>query len=176
MPTYCSFFTIKVLLTLKSKISSRYNPNGRALALTLTCYAPCDRAPPEMYPLKMFQIWGRPHLKQFHRHKIPWNATNAPDGLDPYLFSSSLTFHTFLANDFRIRLVFTFLLILADITLLPMRRFSSRARMMVVPPFDHPRRNQRSRVITNMMLNSLTEFKHLYCPEQWVFHSDRARC
>ena len=34
------------------------NPSGRALALTLACYASCDRAPPEMHPLKMFQILG----------------------------------------------------------------------------------------------------------------------
>ena len=40
-------------------------------------------------------------------------------------------------NDFWMKLVFTILLIPVDSTMLPMRRFLSRARVMVVPPFDH---------------------------------------
>ena len=47
-------------------------------------------------------------------------------------------------KDFCIKLVSTLLLIPADITVLPMRHFLSRARMMVVPPFDHTWRHQRS--------------------------------
>ena len=31
-------------------------------------------------------------------------------------------------------------------------------------------------VITIMTLNSFTEFRNIYCPEQCIFHSDRARC
>ena len=53
-------------------------------------------------------------------------------------------FMIFSKKDFWIKLVFTLLLILADITVLPMRHFSSRARVMVVPSFDHPWRHQRS--------------------------------
>ena len=60
------------------------NPSGRAPALTLAGYAPCDRAPPEMHLLKMFEILGHPHFKQLHGHKIPMNATNLPDRLNLY--------------------------------------------------------------------------------------------
>ena len=116
------------------------NPSGRAPALTLAGYAPCDRAPPEMHPLKMFEILGHPHFKHLHGHKIPMNATNLPDRLNLYIFSLNLSYHSFVSvhdiqqNDFWIKLVFTLLLIPADITVLPMWRFSSRARVMVVPP------------------------------------------
>ena len=48
-------------------------------------------------------------------------------------------------NDFGIKLVFTLLLIPVNSTMLPMQCFSSCARVMVVPPFDHPWRHQRSR-------------------------------
>ena len=52
------------------------NPSGHALALTLARYAPWDRAPPEMHPLKMFEILGHPHFKQLHIHKIFMKAKN----------------------------------------------------------------------------------------------------
>ena len=116
------------------------NPSGRAPALTLAGYAPCDRAPPEMHP----------HFKQLHGHKIPMNATNLPDRLNLYIFSLNLSYHSFVSvHDIQQKrllnkLVFTLLLIPEDITVLPMQRFSSRARVMVVPPFDHPWRHQRS--------------------------------
>ena len=130
------------------------NPSGRALALTLACYASCDRAPPEMHPLKMFEILGHPHFKQLHGHKIPMNATNSPDRLNLYIFILNLSYHSFVSvHDIQQKQLlnkisvyaFTSLLIPADITVLPMRRFPSRARVMVVPPFDHPWRHQRSR-------------------------------
>ena len=73
-----------------------HNPSGRALALTLVCYA-CDRAPPEMHPLKMFEILGHPHLKQLHGHKIPMNATNSPNRLNLYVFSLNLSYHSFVS-------------------------------------------------------------------------------
>ena len=73
------------------------NPSGRALALTLACYAPCDRAPPEMHPLKMFEILGHPHFKQLHGHKIPMNATNLPDRPNLYIFSLNLSYHSFVS-------------------------------------------------------------------------------
>ena len=73
------------------------NPSGRALALTLACYAPCDRAPPEVHPLKMFEILGHPHFQQLHGHKIPMNATNSPDRLNLYFFSLSLSYHSFVS-------------------------------------------------------------------------------
>ena len=74
-----------------------HNPSGRAPALTLAGYAPCDRAPPEMHPLKMFEILGHPHFKQLHGHKIPMNATNLPDRLNLYIFSSNLSYHSFVS-------------------------------------------------------------------------------
>ena len=73
------------------------NPSGRAPALTLAGYAPCDRAPPEMHPLKMFEILGHPHFKQLHGHKIPMNATNLPDRLNLYIFSLNLSYHSFVS-------------------------------------------------------------------------------
>ena len=73
------------------------NPSGRALALTLACYASCDRAPPEMHPLKMFEILGHPHFKQLLGHKIPMNATNSPDRLNLYIFSLNLSYHSFVS-------------------------------------------------------------------------------
>ena len=75
----------------------RTNPSGRAPALTLACYASCDRAPPEMHPLKMFEILGRPQFKQLHGHKIPMNATNSPDRLNLYIFSLNLSYHSFVS-------------------------------------------------------------------------------
>ena len=137
--------------TLSSAVIFYINPSGRALALTLACYAPCDRAPPEVHPLKMFEILGHPHFQQLHGHKIPMNATNSPDRLNCYILSLSLSYHSlclftiYSKNDFWIKLVFTILLIPADSTELPMQRFSSHARVMVVPTFDHPWRHQRSR-------------------------------
>ena len=73
------------------------NQSRRALALTLARYAPSDRAPPEMHPLKMFEILGHPHFKQLHGHKIPMNATNSPDRLNLYIFSLSLSYHSFVS-------------------------------------------------------------------------------
>ena len=73
------------------------NPSGRAPALTLAGYAPCDRAPPEMHPLKMFEILGHPHFQQLHGHKIPMNATNLPDRLNLYIFSLNLSYHSFVS-------------------------------------------------------------------------------
>ena len=73
------------------------NPSGRAPALTLAGYAPCDRAPPQMHPLKMFEILGHPHFKQLHGHKIPMNATNLPDRLNLYIFSLNLSYHSFVS-------------------------------------------------------------------------------
>ena len=122
----------------------KHNPSGHALALTLACYALYDRAPPEVHPLKMFEILGHPHFKQLHGHKIPMNATNSPDRLNLDIFSLSLSYHSFVSvHDIQqkrlwIKLVFTLLLIPADSTVLPMRCFSLCARVMVVPPFDHP--------------------------------------
>ena len=138
-------------LQLMDELRVVSNPSGRALALTLACYASCDRAPPEMHPLKMFENLWHPQFKQLHGHKIPMNATNSPDRLNIYIFSLNLSYHFFVSGhdiqqkDFWIRLVFTPLLIPVDITVLPMRRFPSHARVMVVPPFDHPWRHQRSR-------------------------------
>ena len=66
-------------------------------ALTLACYASCDRAPPEMHPLKMFEILGHPHFKQLHGHKIPMNATNSPDRLNLHIFSLNLSYHSFVS-------------------------------------------------------------------------------
>ena len=71
--------------------------NGRAPALTLAGYAPCDRAPPEMHPLRMFEILGHPHFKQLHGHKMPMNATNLPDRLNLYIFSLNLSYHSFVS-------------------------------------------------------------------------------
>ena len=71
--------------------------SGRALALTLACYASCDRATPEMHPLKIFEIWGHPHFKQLHGHQIPMNATNSPDRLNLYIFSLNLSYHSFVS-------------------------------------------------------------------------------
>ena len=127
------------------------NPSGRALALTLACFASCDRAPPEMHLLKMFEILGHPRFKQLHDTKYPWMPQTH---LTDWIFISlvwiwAITplcwFTIFSKNDFWIKLVFTLLLIPTDITVLPMQRFPSRARVMVVPPFDHPWRHQRSR-------------------------------
>ena len=73
------------------------NLSGRALVLTLAGYSPCDRAPPEMHPLKMFEILGHRHFKQLHGHKIPMNATNLPDRLNLYIFSLSLSYHSFVS-------------------------------------------------------------------------------
>ena len=66
------------------RISGKFIMKGvpHALELTLACYALCDRAPPEMHPLKMFEIRGHLHFKQLHEHKMLMNATNTPDGLD----------------------------------------------------------------------------------------------
>ena len=83
--------------TLPKVSRGRSNPSGRAPALTLVGYAPCDRAPPEMHPLKMFEILGHPHFKQLHGHKIPMNATNLPDRLNLYIFSLNLSYHSFVS-------------------------------------------------------------------------------
>ena len=72
-------------------------PSGHALALTLACYASCDRAAPEMHPLKMFEIMGHPQFKQLHGHKIPMNGTNSPDRLNLYMFSLNLSYHSFVS-------------------------------------------------------------------------------
>ena len=60
-------------------------------------YAPCDRAPPEMHPLKMFEILGHPHFQQLHGHKIAMNATNSPDRLNLYIFSLNLSYDSFVS-------------------------------------------------------------------------------
>ena len=155
----------------------RPNPSGGALALTLVCYAPCDRTPPQMHPLKMFEILGHPHFKQLHGHKIPMHATNSLDGLDFYVFTSSLSFHSFVSvhdiqqKDFWIKLVVTLLLIPTAITVLPMWRFCgvhtwwmchlSITRDIIRGHVNH--------MITIMTLNSFIEFRNLYCPEQCIF-------
>ena len=99
------------------------NPSGRAPALTLACYASCDRAPPEMHPLKMFEILGHPQFKQLHGHKISMNATNSPDRLNLYIFSLNLSYHSFVSvHDIQQKpllnkiSVYAFILIPADIT------------------------------------------------------------
>ena len=127
------------------------NPSGRALALTLACHASCDRALPEMHPLKMFEILGHPHFQQLHGHKIPMNATNSPDRLNLYIFSLSLSYHSFVSvRDIQQKRLLNKLNVyafthpggqhrVANATL------SSRARVMVVPHFDHPWRHQKSR-------------------------------
>ena len=83
--------------------------------------------------------------------KYPWMPHSH---LTDWIFISSVSiwditplcrFTIFSKNDFWRKLVFTILLIPADITVLPMQRFSSRARVMVVPACDHPWRHQRSR-------------------------------
>ena len=55
------------------------------------------RAPPEVHPLKMFEILGHPHFQHLHGHKIPMNATNSPDRLNLYIFSLSLSYHSFVS-------------------------------------------------------------------------------
>ena len=92
-----SFFPRRRCGLVKHVRTIDHNPSGRALALTLACYAPCDRAPPEMHPLKMFEILGHPHFKQLHGHKIPMNATNSPDRLNLCIFSLSLSYHSFVS-------------------------------------------------------------------------------
>ena len=127
------------------------NPSGCALALTLACYASCDRAPPEMHPLKMFEILGHPHFKQLHGHKIPMNATNSPDRLNLYMFSLNLSYHSFVSvHDIQQKRLLNKISVYAFTHpgghyRVAKRRFPSRARLMVVPPFDHPWRHQRSR-------------------------------
>ena len=73
------------------------NPSGRSLALTLACYAPCDRAPPEMHPLKMFEILGHPHFKEPHINNRRMNVTNSPARLNLYIFSLNLGYHSFVS-------------------------------------------------------------------------------
>ena len=77
------------------ELSTEINQSGCALALTLACYASCDRAPPEMHPLKMFEILEHPNFKQLHGHKIPINATKSPDRLNLYIFSLNLSYYSF---------------------------------------------------------------------------------
>ena len=97
-----------------------------------------------MHPLKMFEILGHPHFKQLHGHKIPMNATNSPDRLNLYIFSLNLSYHSFASvHDIQQKRLLNkisvyALLIPADITVLPMRRFSLRARVMVIG-IDHDR-------------------------------------
>ena len=73
------------------------NPSGRVPALTLACYASCDRALPEIHPLKMFEILGHPQFKQLHGHKMPMNATNSPNRLNLHIFSLNLSYHSFVS-------------------------------------------------------------------------------
>ena len=162
----------------RSRSRSRCNPSGRAPALTLAGYAPCDRAPPEMHPLKMFEILGHPHFKQLHGHKIPMNATNLPDRLNLYIFSLNLSYHSFVSvHDIQQKRLMNKISVyafthpgghhrVANVTLFVACTRDGCATRDVI----------RGHVITIMTLISFTEFKNLYCPEQCIFHSDRAHC
>ena len=161
------------------------NPSGCALALTLACYASCDRAPPEMHASKIFEILGHPHFQQLHGHKIPMNATNSPDRLNLYIFSLSLSYHSFVSvHDIQQKWLLNKINVL---------RFFSSRRTALCCQCDAFRRvhawwlchisitrdvirGHVNYMITIMTLNSFTEFRNLYYPEQCIFHSNRARC
>ena len=142
-------------------------------------YAPCDRAPPEMHPLKMFEILGHPHFKQLHGHKIPMNAANLPDRLNLYIFSLNLSYHSFVSvHDIQQKRLLNKISVyafthpgghhrVANVTLFV------ACTLVVVPPVTS---SEVTWFTWCMTLNSFTEFRNLYCPEQCIFHSDRARC
>ena len=136
------------------------NPSGRAPALTLAGYAPCDRAPPEMHPLKMFEILGHPHFKQLHGHKIPMNATNLPDRLNLYIFSLNLSYHSFVSvHDIQQKRLLNKISVYAFTHPGGHHRVAN-ATLSVACTRDVVR-GHVNHVITIMTLNSFTEFRNL---------------
>ena len=160
-------------LTLGDNDRGIPNPSGQ-----------CYRAPPEMHPSKMFEIWEHPQFKQLHGHKIPMNTTNSPDRLNLYIFNLCLSYNSFVSvHDIQQKQHLNKISVDAFTHhggqhYVANAMLSSHARVMVVPPFapHDVIRGHVNHVITIMTLNSFTEFKNLYCPEQCIFHSDWACC
>ena len=136
------------------------NPSGRAPALTLAGYAPCDRAPPEMHPLKMFEILGHPHFQQLHGHKIPMNATNSPDRLNLYIFSLNLSYQSFVSvHDIQLKRLLNKISVYAFTH--PGGHHRVANAMLFVACTRDVIRGHVNHVITIMTLNSFTEFRNL---------------
>ena len=105
------------------------------------------RAPPAMHTLKMLRFWDNLTLNNSPDTKYSWMPQIHPTGRISISSVQVSAITPVSVHDIQQKgliLVFMLLLIPMDITMLPRQRFSFRARVIIVQPFDHLWHHQRS--------------------------------
>ena len=160
------------------------NPSGRALALTLACYAPCDTPPPRYIHWKCLIFWDTRPLNNSTDTEYAWMPQTHLTGWF-FIFSVQVRaitpvcrFSILSKKDFWIKLVFMFYIHpdgrqhFAKVTPL------SRAGVIVVPPFDHPWRLMTSREsrVHHHDAQLIYRIQKSLLPRTMHFPNDRVLC